>query len=81
VKLNDPRPSASRRIVSKLPTPVAPRLRFVDAVLGAARGHQLVLARERQFELGTLIPLGAGVLRKDLLALALLARVYGAYGC
>jgi hypothetical protein len=32
---------------------------------------------ERQFELGTLIPLGAGVLKKDLLALALLARVHG----
>jgi hypothetical protein len=28
VKVNDPRLSASRRIVSKLHTPVAPRLRF-----------------------------------------------------
>ena len=33
--------------------------------------------RGRRFELGTLIPLGAGVLKKDLTALALLARVYG----
>jgi len=32
--------------------------------------------RGRRFELGTLIPLGAGVL-KNLTALALLARVYG----
>ena len=38
----------------------------------APPGVELVLARERRFELGTLIPLGAGVLKKDLLALALL---------
>ena len=43
----------------------------------APPGVELVLARERRFELGTLIPLGAGVLKKDLTALALLARVYG----
>jgi hypothetical protein len=33
--------------------------------------------RGRRFELGTLIPLGAGVLKKDLTPLTLLARVYG----
>jgi hypothetical protein len=81
VKVNDPRPSASGCILSKLRTPVALRLRFVDAVPGTAIGYELAHAPGAPVRARRLIPIGAGVLIKDLLALTLLARIYGTHEC
>jgi len=63
--------------VPELPTPVAPRLRFVEAVPGNATSEELVPRARAPVRTRKLIPLGAVVLMKGLLASALFARIYG----